>query len=72
MLKNDTVIKEVMVSHNFDNEKFMQDYCHGSKFKCHPLFSVTHPTLQIFLYFDELEVCNPLGSKRCKHKIGEL
>ena len=26
--------------------------------------------VQIFLYFDELELCNPLGSKRSIHKIG--
>ena len=26
--------------------------------------------LQIQLYYDELEVCNPLGSKAKKHKLG--
>ena len=28
--------------------------------------------LQLFLYFDEVEICNPLGSKRKKHKLGKL
>lgn len=28
--------------------------------------------LEIFLYFDELEVCNPLGSKAKIHKLGEF
>lgn len=28
--------------------------------------------LQIILYYDELELCNPLGSRRKKHKIGIL
>ena len=28
--------------------------------------------LQINLYYDELELCNPLGSRRKKHKIGIL
>lgn len=27
-------------------------------------------SLQITLYYDELELCNPLGSHRKKHKIG--
>ena len=27
---------------------------------------------QIFLYYDELELCNPLGSRRGVHKIGML
>ena len=28
-------------------------------------------SLQIQLYYDELEVCNPLGSKAKKHKLGK-
>ena len=27
-----------------------------------PLFSISNDALQIFLYYDELETCNPLGS----------
>jgi len=26
----------------------------------------------VFLYFDELEVCNPLGSKSKTHKLGKV
>ena len=40
------------------------DYCDGSDFKQHLLFS------QILLYYDEVEVCNPLGSKVKLHKLG--
>ena len=48
----------------------LSDYCDGSKYKSHPLFYVNPQALQICLYYNELEVCNPLGSKRTKHKIG--
>ena len=48
----------------------MRDYCYGDQFKYHPLFSVNTTALQIMLYYDELETCNPLGSRATKHKIG--
>jgi len=34
----------------------MEDYCDGEAFASHPVFSVHNDALQIFLYFDELEV----------------
>jgi len=49
---------------------FLEDYCDGEIFATHPLFSLHSNALQIFLYFDELEVCNPLGSKTKIHKLG--
>ena len=52
----------------------MGDYCDGEAYADHPLFSETsHFThkLQILLFFDDLEVVNPLGSHTKKHKIGE-
>ena len=39
----------------------------GSAFNEHLLYSKDHKALQIVLYFDELEICNRLGSK---HKLG--
>ncbi len=39
-------------------------------FRSHPLFSVHCDGLQLFLYYDDVEVCNPLGSKRKIHKLG--
>ena len=48
----------------------LRDYCDGRVFAEHTLFQA-HPTaLQICLYYDDLELCNPLGSKRSIHKIG--
>lgn len=48
----------------------LHDYCDGEGFAIHPLFSVHDDALQIFMYFDELEICNPLGSKARIHKLG--
>ena len=56
--------------HN-DTPGFLSDYCDGQQFHEHPLLSST-PCLQIILYYDELEICNPLGSRRKKHKVGKL
>ncbi len=46
------------------------DYCDGEAFQTHPLFSVHMGALQIIMYYDDVEICNPLGSKRKKHKQG--
>jgi len=38
----------------------------------HTLFQAHSTALQICLYYDELELCNILGSKRSIHKIGTI
>ena len=52
------------------SDDILEDFCDSPKVKCHPLFSRQKCALQIILYFDELELCNPLGSFRKKHKLG--
>ena len=51
---------------------FLSDFCDGSNFKSHPLLSsdTNNPALEIMLYYDDVEVCNPLGSRAKKHKLG--
>jgi len=49
----------------------LSDFCDGQVYQSHPLFSVHSTALQIFFYFDDLEVCNPLGSKAKIHKISK-
>ena len=48
------------------------DFCDGSVYQQHPLFSSDPHALQIVGYFDELEICNPLGSYVSTHKLGCL
>lgn len=50
----------------------MGDYCDGELFKKHPLFKENPSALQIRLYYDDLEVCNALGSKSKMHKLGKV
>ena len=48
-----------------------RDFCDGSHYKDHPLFSKTN-ALQIQIFYDDFEVANPLGSKHGIHKIGSI
>ena len=59
------------MGHNSDNG-IIRDYCDAAMFLKHPLLTLDSNFLQIFLYYDDLEVCNPLGSKRIIHKLGKL
>ena len=43
--------------------------CDGSVFQTHPLFSSDPSAVQIIAFFDELELCNPLGTHVKKHKL---
>lgn len=49
----------------------MMDFCDSVQFKEHPLFSQDPHALQIILYYDDVEFCNPLGAYRKKHKLGK-
>ena len=52
------------------SDGLINDYCDGSDFSQHPLF-IAHPNaLQIMLYFDDVELCNPIGTKAKIHKMG--
>ena len=50
----------------------MSDFCDGKVCVAHPLFSLHKDALQILFYFDELEICNPLGTKSKIHKLGKV
>lgn len=49
----------------------IEDYCDSKAFKFHPLFSLHQKALQIHFYYDDVEMCNPLGSKAKIHKLGK-
>jgi len=48
----------------------LQNYYDGQAFKNNALFRGHKDGIQLILYYDEVEVCNPLGSKRKIHKLG--
>ncbi|KAG1704000.1 Protein disulfide-isomerase A4 [Nymphon striatum] len=69
LLNDDSILEEVQNCHRRTDD-LMCDFCDGDIYKDHPLFGRDPYALQIIIYFDELEVCNPLGSRATKHKIG--
>ena len=48
----------------------IEDFCDGTMVANHPLFSQDPYALQIIAYYDEVEICNPLGSHIKRHKLG--
>lgn len=58
-----------MNSHSLSGDK-LGDYCDGECYRDCDLFQDDPCALQIQLYYDEVEVCNPIGSKAKKHKLG--
>ena len=59
-----------MLNPHCRDDGVLGDYCDGENFKKSPLFSTDETALQILLYYDEIEVCNPIGSKATVHKLG--
>ena len=52
------------------SDNTLEDFCDGELFKAHPLFSLDPMALQIIAFYDEVELCNPLGTHVKKHKLG--
>ena len=46
------------------------DVCDAQLVREHPLFNEDPNALQLLIYFDEVEVVNPLGAHRGVHKLG--
>lgn len=47
------------------------DYCDALQYQEHPLFMEDPCALQIRFYYDDIEICNALGSKTKTHKLGK-
>ena len=62
LLSNPSVRQEVCCSHH-STDGVLRDFCDA---KAHPVFT-THPdALQFILFYDDIEVANPLGAKADK------
>ena len=64
------LLLQVLNSHSSPGS-ILGDYCDGERYKNSELFKKDPCALQIQLYYDEVEVCNPLGSKAKVHKLGK-
>ena len=49
------------------SDGLLADYCNGFE---HQLFGTNPHSLQLNIYYDDVEICNPLGSKSKIHKLG--
>ena len=47
-----------------------EDFCDGELFRSHPILSQDSRALQVIAFYDELELCNPLGTHVKTHKLG--
>ena len=72
LLELDDFQAEVMNPHIHSSSDRLGDFCDGSLFQTHPMFSSDPYALQVIPYYDELEVVNPIGSYVKKHKLGCL
>ena len=71
LLKHDDVRQQIIEGHDrIRNDDTLEDYCDGSVYKSHPLFSKEVESLQIIAHYDELELCNPIGTHVKQHKLG--
>ena len=69
LLSNPSVRQEVCCSHH-STDGVLRDFCDAHFIKAHPVFT-THPdALQFILFYDDIEVANPLGAKAGLHKLG--
>ena len=71
LLSDNTVLEEIeQCSKRIHTNDLIEDFCDGMVFKQHPLFSKDPHALQVVAYYDEVELCNPLGSHVKQHKLG--
>ena len=69
LLSDPSIIDQVeQCQSRVHTDGIIEDVCDGSVFRTHPLFSSDPSALQIIAVFDELELCNPLGT-HVKHKL---
>ena len=63
LLCNSTVMDQIESFPNrISSDGLVHDFCDGNLYRSHPLFSNDKQSLQIIAFYDELKVCNPLGS----------
>ena len=71
LLLDSTIIEEIQkCPERYHKDGKMEDFCDGNRFKQHTLFKNNPHAIQILAHFDEVEMCNPLGSHIKKHKMG--
>ena len=68
-MSNPSVLEEVRKTHD-STDNVMKDFCDVEFWKTHSVFKKYTGALQFILYYDDIEVSNPLGAKAGMHKLG--
>ena len=68
LLNNLSVRQEVYSPHQ-SRDGVLRDFCDANFVKAHPVFTTYLDALQFILFYDEIEVANPLGAKAGNHKL---
>ena len=71
LLQLPDVLQQIEQFHG-SKDNVLRDMCDGSIYKRHPTLGSDQSSIQIIGYYDEVELCNPLGSSHKKHKLGCL
>jgi len=69
LISNPNVKEEIFQSHT-SRDHVLRDFCDGSFVRQNKIFQAHKDALQLILYYDDIEVANPLGSKAGTHKLG--
>uniref|UniRef100_A0A1X7V4Q6 Uncharacterized protein n=2 Tax=Amphimedon queenslandica TaxID=400682 RepID=A0A1X7V4Q6_AMPQE len=60
--------ESIVIARHKCSDDYNSDYCPTANLETH-LFSLNDRAVQIFLYFQKLNICNLLGSRSKKHKL---
>ena len=71
LLNNPDVLDEINSPHG-SSDGIMRDFCDAQLIKESELFKKDPTALQLIMFYDKIEVANPLGAKAGIHKLGEL
>lgn len=63
-------VREAIMCEEKSTDGVLASFLDGQHAKIHPFFTRYKQALRIQLYYDELEIVNPLGSKTGVHKLG--
>nr|XP_040046980.1 uncharacterized protein LOC120827889 [Gasterosteus aculeatus aculeatus] len=69
LLSHPKVLEMIDQPQKYRSGGYLYDIIDGELMKSHPLFSARPSALQIIIYSDEIEICNPLGSHASKNKL---
>ena len=69
LLKHSNLL-DYLTSDCSQSSDLLNNFCDGLVHHQHPLFSREKLSLQVILYYDDVQLCNPLGSRTTFNKLG--